>query len=53
MQCRVHLNDGPRTDWYSDDGNADRRHVAASGQAEDVTSPYDGAVTVILHGRPW
>src|SRR5690242_693514 len=47
MQCRVHLNDDARTDWYSTMdmliGGTWQR--AASGQAEDVTSPYDGAVT--------
>lgn len=47
MQCRVHLNDDARTDWYSTMemlfGGTWQR--AASGQAEGVTSPYDGAVT--------
>jgi acyl-CoA reductase-like NAD-dependent aldehyde dehydrogenase len=46
MQCRVHLNDDARTDWYSTmemliGGTWPR---AASGRTEDVTSPFDGAV---------
>src|SRR5690348_17874882 len=47
MQCRVHLNDDARTDWYSTMEMliGGTWQPAASGQAEDVTSPYDGAVT--------
>jgi acyl-CoA reductase-like NAD-dependent aldehyde dehydrogenase len=46
MQCRVHLNDDARTDWYSTMemliGGTWQR--AASGRTEDVTSPFDGTV---------